>query len=80
MRIFALITCVLVCLFVTANAQTETLRGTGDLGLVSIWNMDGPLGVYDAKTLKEVKRIPMVTPSGKYNVFNKISLSAATSH
>ncbi len=80
MRIFAFITCALLCLSVTANAQTETLRGTGDLGLVSIWDMDRALGVYNAKTLKEVKRIPMVTPSGKYNAFNKITLSAATSH
>ena len=27
--------------------------------------------VYDANTLKEVKRIPMKKPSGKYNVWNK---------
>ncbi len=80
MRIFALITCALLCLSVTANSQTETLRGTGDLGLVSIWDMDRALGVYNAKTLKEVKRIPMVKPSGKYNVFSKITLSAGTSH
>ena len=80
MRIFALITCALLCLSVTANAQTETLRGTGNSDLVSIWDMDGALVVYDAKTLKEVKRISMVKPSGKYNVFSKITLSAGTSH
>jgi len=36
--------------------------------------------VYDAATLEEVKRIPMVKPSGKYNVYNKITLSSGTSH
>lgn len=36
--------------------------------------------VYDAATFKEVKRLPMVKPSGKYNVFNKINLSDGTSH
>jgi DNA-binding beta-propeller fold protein YncE len=41
---------------------------------------DGALVVYDAKTLEEVKRLPMNKPSGKYNVFNKITRSAGTSH
>ncbi|NQV55693.1 MAG: hypothetical protein HQ503_07525, partial [Rhodospirillales bacterium] len=36
--------------------------------------------VYDAKTLEEVKRIPFVRPSGKYNIYNKISRSEGTSH
>ena len=36
--------------------------------------MDGAVIVYDARTLEEVKRLPMVKPSGKYNVFNKINL------
>jgi hypothetical protein len=27
-----------------------------------------------------VKRIPMVKPSGKYNVYNKTTRSAGTSH
>jgi hypothetical protein len=41
---------------------------------------DGALVVYDAKTLEEVKRLPMNKPSGKYNIFNKITRSAGTSH
>ncbi len=41
---------------------------------------DGALVVYDAATLEEVKRLPMNKPSGKYNVYNKISHSAGTSH
>ncbi len=52
----------------------------GRFALVSIWEMDGAIVVYDAKTLEEVKRIPMKKPSGKYNVYNKITFSAGTSH
>jgi len=48
--------------------------------LISIWEDDGWLLVYDAITLKEVKRLPMKKPSGKYNVYNKITRSAGTSH
>lgn len=52
----------------------------GAHALVSIWDMEGAVVVYDAKTLEEVKRIPMVKPSGKYNVYNKITFSEGTSH
>ncbi len=52
----------------------------GRYALVSIWDMDGAIVVYDAKTLKEVKRIPMKKPSGKYNVHNKLTRSEGTSH
>jgi DNA-binding beta-propeller fold protein YncE len=52
----------------------------GRHALVSIWEMDGALVVYDAQTLEEVKRLPMVKPSGKYNVYNKITRSEGTSH
>ncbi len=52
----------------------------GSHALVSIWEMDGALIIYDAKTLQEVKRIPMKKPSGKYNVYNKTRRSAGTSH
>ncbi len=60
-------------------AHVEFTRD-GRYALVSIWEMDGALIVYDAKTFEEVKRIPMSKPSGKYNVFNKINLSKGTSH
>lgn len=60
-------------------AHTEFTRD-GRYALVSVWEMDGALVIYDAKTLKEVKRIPMKKPSGKYNVFNKITRSTGTSH
>ena len=52
----------------------------GKHALVSVWEMDGAVIVYDAATFKEIKRIPMSKPVGKYNVFNKITFSAGTSH
>jgi hypothetical protein len=52
----------------------------GRHALLSLWEMDGAVVIYDAKTLKEVKRLPMKKPSGKYNVYNKITGSAGTSH
>ena len=52
----------------------------GRYALVSIWENDGAIVVYDAKTLEEVKRLPMRKPSGKYNVYNKITRSEGTSH
>ncbi|MFZ0792101.1 MAG: cytochrome D1 domain-containing protein, partial [Chromatiaceae bacterium] len=52
----------------------------GRYALVSIWEDDGAIVVFDAKTLKEVKRLPMKKPSGKYNVYNKITRSEGTSH
>ncbi|MCP5305982.1 MAG: c-type cytochrome [Chromatiaceae bacterium] len=52
----------------------------GRHALLSIWDMDGAVIVYDAATLKPVKRLPMVKPSGKYNVHNKITRSSGTSH
>ena len=61
------------------SAHVEFTRD-GRYALVSIWEMDGAIVVYDAKTLKEVKRIPMKKPVGKYNVYNKITRSAGTSH
>jgi mono/diheme cytochrome c family protein/WD40 repeat protein len=52
----------------------------GRHALVSIWDEDGAIVVYDDRTLKEIKRLPMKKPSGKYNVHNKITRSAGTSH
>jgi hypothetical protein len=59
-------------------AHTEFTRD-GKYALVSIWEMDGALVVYDAATFKEIKRLPMKKPSGKYNVYNKITRSEGTS-
>jgi DNA-binding beta-propeller fold protein YncE len=52
----------------------------GRYALASLWEMNGALIVYDAATLKELKRLPMSKPVGKYNVFNKITRSEGTSH
>ena len=52
----------------------------GRFALLSIWDMEGAIVVYDARSLEEVKRIPFVKPSGKYNVWNKIRLDEGTSH
>ena len=61
------------------SAHTEFTQD-GRYALVSIWEMDGAIVVYDAATFQEVKRIPMKKPVGKYNVYNKIAHSAGTSH
>jgi len=53
---------------------------SGRHALVSVWENDGALVVYDADSFAEVKRIPMSRPSGKYNVWNKITFSDGTSH
>lgn len=53
---------------------------SGRHALVSIWEDDGALVVYDAATFAEIKRIPMSRPAGKYNVWNKITFSDGTSH
>jgi hypothetical protein len=52
----------------------------GEKLLLSIWDNEGAIIVYDADTLEEDKRIPMNKPSGKYNVWNKINYEEGTSH
>jgi cytochrome c553/WD40 repeat protein len=60
-------------------AHTEFTRD-GRFALVSVWEDDGALIVYDSESLEEVRRLPMRKPSGKYNVWNKITFSDGTSH
>ncbi len=62
------------------NAAHVEFTNNGRYALLSVWDMDGALIVYDASTLKEIKRIPMNKPSGKYNVGNKIEFAEGTSH
>ena len=45
----------------------------GKHALVSIWETD-------SAPFKEVKRLPMKKPSGKCNIYNKITRSAQTGH
>jgi mono/diheme cytochrome c family protein len=61
------------------NAHVEFTRD-GKYALVSVWDPKGALVIYDAATFREVKRLPMNKPVGKYNVYNKITYSAGTSH
>jgi hypothetical protein len=51
----------------------------GRYALASLWEDDGAIIVYDARTLRELKRLPMRRPVGKYNVHNKITRSEGTS-
>ena len=60
-------------------AHVEFTRD-GRYALLSIRDVQGAVVVYDADTLEEVKRIPMSKPSGKYNVYNRITRSRGTSH
>ena len=60
-------------------AHTEFTRD-GHHALVSVWEQDGAVIVFDTATFKELKRLPMVKPSGKYNVWNKITFEDGTSH
>jgi len=60
-------------------AHVEFTRD-GRYALASLMELDGALIIFDAQTLKEVKRLPMRKPIGKYNVWNKITRSEGTSH
>lgn len=60
-------------------AHVEFTRD-GSHALVSVLEEDGALIIYDAKTLQEVKRLPMRRPVGKYNVYNKTHYVEGTSH
>jgi DNA-binding beta-propeller fold protein YncE len=60
-------------------AHTEFTKD-GSRALVSIWEDYGAVIVFDAATQTEIKRLPMRKPSGKYNVWNKISFEDGTSH
>ena len=51
----------------------------GRYALASLGEMDGALIVYDARTFKEFKRLPMSKPVGKYNVGNRIARSEGRS-
>jgi hypothetical protein len=52
----------------------------GSHAIVSVWDDAGAIVIYDSQTLEEIKRIPMRKPSGKYNVWNKITFEDGTSH
>ncbi len=43
----------------------------GAYALVSVWESDGEVVIYDTKNLEVVKRLPFKKPVGKYNATNK---------
>jgi len=45
--------------------------GPGDRAMVSVWDEEGAVVIYDSNTLAEVMRIPFAMPVGKYNALNK---------
>ena len=53
------------------KAMHVEFTAEGDRALVSVWDADGALVVYDSKTLGETLRLPFAMPVGKYNAFNK---------
>ncbi|MEH6813022.1 MAG: cytochrome D1 domain-containing protein, partial [Motiliproteus sp.] len=53
------------------NAAHVEFTKDGKYALLSVWDKDGAVIVYDANSLEEIKRLPMAKPSGKYNVYNK---------
>ena len=50
----------------------------GRYAVASLMGPDGAFIVYDARTLREVKRLPMRKPIGKCNVWNNISRPEGT--
>ena len=60
-------------------AHVEFTRD-GRYALASLMEKDGAIIIFDAKNFKEIKRLPMSKPIGKYNVWNKITRSEGTSH
>lgn len=62
------------------NAAHVEFSHDGRYLVLSVWDEDGALIIYDSETLEEIKRIPMNKPSGKYNVGNKIGYAEGTSH
>jgi len=52
----------------------------GRYAIASLWEKDGALIFFDAKTFQEIKRLPASRPVGKYNLHNKITRSEGTSH
>ena len=53
----------------------------GRYALASLWENDGAIIVFDTQNdFKEVARLPMKKPVGKYNVYNKTRRDEGTSH
>lgn len=55
-------------------AMHTEFTADGKRALVSVWDREGAVVVYDSRTLEELKRLPFAMPVGKYNVYNKTRL------
>jgi hypothetical protein len=53
------------------RAAHVAFSAEGKHALVSIWEEEGALVVYDSASLEEIKRIPMSRPTGKYSVISR---------
>ena len=56
------------------TAMHVEFTASGDRALVSVWDPQGAVVVYDSTTLEEVRRLPYAMPIGKYNAYNKTRL------
>jgi len=53
------------------KAMHVEFTADGARALVSIWDQEGAVVVYDSTTLAEIQRLPYAMPVGKYNAANK---------
>ncbi|MCA1803888.1 MAG: hypothetical protein LC646_00640, partial [Xanthomonadaceae bacterium] len=53
------------------RAAHVAFSADGKHALVSIWEEEGAVVVYDSISLEEIKRIPMKRPTGKYSVISR---------
>jgi hypothetical protein len=53
------------------KAMHVEFTADGDRAMVSVWDSEGAVVVYDSRTLDERQRLPFAMPVGKYNAFNK---------
>lgn len=53
------------------KAMHVEFTADGDRAMVSVWDLEGAVVVYDSRTLDERQRLPFAMPIGKYNAFNK---------
>jgi len=57
------------------TAAASSSRPTGSMHCRAILEIDGALVIYNAASLKKLRRQPMDKPSGNFNICNKITRS-----
>lgn len=53
------------------KAMHVEFTANGDRAMLSVWDAEGAVVVYDSTTRAELMRLPFAMPVGKYNAFNK---------